>query len=52
MLVFNLEERNGDGASDGIEFCKSLEYTNGNAFVVGVDREGQFKTPDLSGTSK
>jgi type II secretion system protein G len=51
MLVFNLEGKNGDGDDDGIQFC-GPSYSNGGTFVVGMDKNGRLKTPDLSGTSK
>jgi general secretion pathway protein G len=51
MLVFNLEGRKGNGASDGITFCDQfLDFRN--AFVVGVNGDGSFSTPDTSGTLK
>lgn len=55
VLVFNLEKKNGDGANDGIRLCfasPNNPITYNNAFVVGVDGEGNLKGPDLSGTPK
>jgi prepilin-type N-terminal cleavage/methylation domain-containing protein len=55
-LGFNLEGKNGDGANDGVLFCRALSepliYTFGNTFIVGMDANGRLKTPDLSGTAK
>jgi general secretion pathway protein G len=51
MLVFNLEGRMGNGASDGVTFCDPF-FDYWNAFVVGVNRDGSFSTPDTSGTLK
>jgi len=52
MIVFNLEGKNGDGDNDGVTRCDDLNYGYGSAFVVGMDKNGRLKTPDLSGTSK
>jgi prepilin-type N-terminal cleavage/methylation domain-containing protein len=49
MLVFNLESRKGNGPNDGIQNCYGDTYEYSNAFVVGVDNDGNFKTPDTSG---
>lgn len=51
MLVFNLEGKNGDGDNDGVTFCNK-SFNHGNAFVVGMNGDGSFTTPDLSGTPK
>jgi type II secretion system protein G len=51
MLIFNLEKKNGDGANDGVTRCD--EFRNyGNSFVVGMNADGSFTTPDLSGDPK
>lgn len=52
FLVFSLESRNGDSSNDGITLCDGRVFNYGNSFVVGVDRDGNFKTPDTSGTPK
>jgi prepilin-type N-terminal cleavage/methylation domain-containing protein len=53
MIVFNLEGKKGDGDNDGVTFCNpGASYNHGNAFVVGMNGDGSFTTPDLSGTSK
>ena len=53
MLVFQLEGKNGNGANDGIEFCRLLPfYSYNSAFVVGKNRSGVLVSPDLSGTNK
>jgi type II secretion system protein G len=51
MLVFNLENKNGDGVKDGVKLCPA-SYGYSNSFVVGVNGDGKFKTPDMSGTLK
>jgi hypothetical protein len=51
MLVFNLEGKKGDGDNDGVTFCNP-SYNYGNAFVVGMNADGSFTTPDLSGDPK
>ena len=43
MLVYNKETSNGTGPNDGIILCNNHLYNYGNAFVVGVDRDGNFK---------
>ncbi len=40
MLVYNKETSNNP--NDGITFCNGRTYGFGNAFVVGVDRDGNF----------
>jgi hypothetical protein len=51
VLAFSLEGKKGDGDNDGVTRCDdTLIY--GDAFVVGMDKNGRLKTPDLSGTSK
>jgi len=54
MLVFNLENKNGDATNDGIQFCHSSNavFTYTNSFVVGMNSSGNLKSPDLSGTAK
>jgi type II secretion system protein G len=54
ILVFNLEGKNGNGDNDGVTVCNvngSL-FDYNNAFVVGMNADGSFTAPDLSGTSK
>ena len=51
QLIFNLEGKNGDADNDGVTFCDD-SYNYGNAFVVGMNADGSFTTPDLSGTPK
>jgi prepilin-type N-terminal cleavage/methylation domain-containing protein len=50
-LLFNLENRNGDGPSDGIVFC-AANFNYNNTFVIGVGADGNIKAPDLTGTPK
>lgn len=52
MLIFKLEAKNGDGANDGVVLCNGSNYTYGESFVVGFDRDSNFKRPDTSGTDK
>jgi hypothetical protein len=51
VFGFQLEGKNGDGPLDGVQRCSSL-FDYGSGFAVGVDVEGNFITPDLSGTPK
>jgi type II secretion system protein G len=52
-LGFYLESRNGDGVNDGVEICNGMTLkSTPSIFMVGVDRYGKFKTPDMSGTLK
>ena len=54
MLVFNLEGKNGNGDNDGVTVCNvngSL-FDYNNAFVVGMNADGSFTAPDLSGDPK
>jgi type II secretion system protein G len=53
VIVFNLEGINGDGDNDGVTLCNNYSYNASDAaFVVGMNGDGSFATPDLSGTSK
>ena len=53
ILVFNLEGKNGNGDNDGVMPCGGGSIINYNdAFVVGMNADGSFTTPDLSGTPK
>jgi type II secretion system protein G len=53
LLVFHQESRYGDGPNDGVELCDALIYDGSQSeFVVGVDRYGNFITPDMTGTLK
>lgn len=42
MLVYNKETSNGTGPNDGVRFCDNNLYTYGNAFVVGMDKDGNL----------
>jgi type II secretion system protein G len=50
ILVFNLEGKNGNGDNDGVMPCGGGSIINYNdAFTVGMNADGSFTTPDLSG---
>ena len=40
MILYNKETENGTGPEDGIRFCNNTLYNYGNAFVVGMDKDG------------
>jgi prepilin-type N-terminal cleavage/methylation domain-containing protein len=52
MLVFNLEGKKGNGDNDGVLPCGGPTRHYNDAFVVGMNGDGSFTTPDLSGDPK
>ena len=43
ILVYNKETSNGTGPNDGVTLCNNTSYTYGNAFVTGMDKDGNLR---------
>ena len=43
LLIYNKETSNGTGSEDGVVMCNNVNFPYGNAFVTGMDKNGNLR---------